>query len=56
MNIDTITDFLIIVFAEYIFENNEKSIFTGLAKFMQQAGHKSISKWLHGFEPTYINL
>jgi hypothetical protein len=51
LNIDTITDFLIICFANWSFGNSKESTYTSLAKFMNQAGVLGISKWLHGFYP-----
>lgn len=52
MNIDTITDFLIICFANWSFGNSKESTYTNLAAFMRQGGKIGISKWLHGFQPT----
>jgi hypothetical protein len=52
MNIDTITDFLIICFANWTFGNSKESTYTGMAKFMNQGGVLGISKWLHGFHPN----
>ena len=52
MNIDTITDFLIICFANWSFGNSKESTYTSLATFMRQGGKIGISKWLHGFQPT----
>jgi hypothetical protein len=52
MNIDTITDFLIICFANWSFGNSKESTYTSLAAFMRQGGKIGISKWLNGFQPT----
>jgi len=54
MNIDTITDFLIICFANWSFGNSKESTFTSLAAFMRQGGKKGLAKWLHGFEPATV--
>lgn len=51
MNIDTITDFLIICFSNWSFGNSKESTFTSLAAFMRQGGKIGISKWLHGYQP-----
>ena len=56
MNIDTITDFLIICFASWTFGNSKESTYTSLAKFMNQGGVVGISKWLHGFHPKKKDL
>jgi hypothetical protein len=56
MNIDTITDFLIICFATWSFGNSKESTYTSLAKFMNQGGVLGISKWLHGFHPKNKDL
>ena len=51
MNIDTITDFLIICFANWSFGNSKESTYTRMAAFMRQGGKKGVARWLHGFEP-----
>jgi hypothetical protein len=51
MNIDTITDFLIICFANWSFGNSKESTYTRMAAFMRQGGKKGVGRWLHGFEP-----
>ena len=56
MNIDTITDFLIICFASWSFGNSKESTYTSLGKFMNQGGAIGISKWLHGFYPKNKNF
>lgn len=56
MNIDTITDFLIMCFSNWSFGNSKESTYTSLAAFMRQGGKIGMSKWLHGFMPQTNGL
>jgi hypothetical protein len=51
INIDTLTDFIVLCFAKWTVGNNDSSVFTKMGKFISKAGPHGISKWLHGFKP-----
>jgi hypothetical protein len=50
INIDTITDFIIMCYAKWIIGNNDESVFTKLSHFISKTGKRGISKWLYDFE------
>jgi len=54
INIDTITDFVIMCYSKWIIGNNEDSVFTKLSRFISKTGKRGISKWLDGYEPETI--
>jgi hypothetical protein len=56
MNIDTITDFLVICFSDWTIGNSKESIFTTFGKFIKQGGKRGVSKWVHGFIPQQNKL
>jgi len=56
INIDTIMDFIIICFADWIVGNSSESCFTRMGKHLNQGGPYGISKWLHGFMPKKAPL
>ena len=51
INMDTLTDFIVLCFAKWIVANNDSSVFTKMGSFIGNAGSYGISKWLHGFSP-----
>jgi hypothetical protein len=56
INIDTIMDFIIICFSDWIIGNSSDSCFTRMGKHLQQGGRYGISQWLHGFKPKLVPL
>ena len=51
LNLDTLTDFIIICFSNWSVGNSQASTFTTLSTFLSQSGKKGIAKWLGGWEP-----
>lgn len=49
MNIDTLTDFFLLCFSNWIIANSKQSLFTSMATFMRQAGAVQLGQMLHGF-------
>jgi len=49
MNIDTLTDFFLMGFANWIVSNSKESLFSSMAIFMRQAGKVQLGHMLHGF-------
>lgn len=52
INLDSLTDFIILCYANFIIGNNSESCFTQMCIFISSCGKKGISKWLHGYEPN----
>jgi hypothetical protein len=50
LNLNTITDFLVISFAN-IASGNKDSLFLKMGKFLRAGGIHGVSKWLRGFIP-----
>jgi hypothetical protein len=55
LNLNTITDFLVLAFANTTY-GNKQSVFTGMGKVMRQGGVDGVAKWLGGFIPQRLPL
>ena len=56
LNVDTLTDFLILCFANWSVGNSKDSLYTQMSTFMRQGGKKGVANWVHGFEPNSVSL